>query len=69
MSRKEEEFLKVYINSLLVKGFIRALSLKVSYVVLFTPKKDGGLRLYIDFRKMNAIIKPNRYLLLRIDKI
>ena len=69
ISRKEEKFLKIYINGLLVKGFIRASSSKVSYAVLFTLKKDGGLRPCIDFRRMNAIIKLNRYPLPRINKI
>ena len=67
--RKEEKFLKTYINELLVKGFIRASSFKVLYTVLFILKKDEGLRLYIDFRRMNIVTKLNRYLLLRIIKI
>ena len=67
--KKEEKFLKTYINGLLMKGFIRASSSKVSHAVLFAPKKDGGLRLCIDFRRMNAITKPNRYPLPRIDEM
>jgi hypothetical protein len=30
---------------------------------LFVLKKDGSLRLYIDYRGLNAITKKNRYLL------
>ena len=36
---------------------------------MFVLKKDGGLRPYIDYRKLNAIIKKNRYPLLRIDTL
>ena len=37
--------------------------------MLFSPKKDGDLRLYVDYRALNKITKKNRYLLPLIDEI
>ncbi len=34
-----------------------------------TNKKDGGLRPCIDYRKINALTRKNRYPLLRIDEL
>ena len=69
MSEIELRTLKEYINVNLVKGFIRELSLKVRALVLFIPKKNGKLRLYIDYRKLNTITKKDRYVLLLVDKL
>ena len=37
--------------------------------ILFVPKKDGGLRLYIDYRRLNAVSVKNRYPLPLISEI
>jgi hypothetical protein len=67
--KKEEDFLKDYIEKHLAKGFIRSSKLSISYGVLFANKKDRGLQPYIDYRKLNAITKKNRYPLPRINKL
>jgi hypothetical protein len=36
---------------------------------MFVKKPDGGIRLYIDYRKLNIIIKKDRYLIPLIEKI
>ena len=67
--KKEEDFLKDYIEKHLAKGFIQPSKSLIVHGVLFAPKKDGSLRPYIDYRKLNAIIKKNWYPLLRIDEL
>jgi hypothetical protein len=37
--------------------------------VLFVKKKDGTLRLCIDFRKLNKVTVKNKYLFPRIDNL
>ena len=69
LSKKEEDFLKDYIKKHLAKGFIRPSKSSIAHGVLFAPKKDGSLRPYIDYRKLNAITKKNRYPLPRIDEL
>ena len=60
---------KKYLNENLFKRFI--ISSKVLYflLVLFVLKANKDLRFYINYRKLNTIIKRNRYSLLLIDKI
>ena len=50
-------------------GKIRKSKSKVGYLIFFMVKKDGRRRPYIDYRQLNDIIKKNRYLLPRIDKL
>jgi RNase H-like domain found in reverse transcriptase/Reverse transcriptase (RNA-dependent DNA polymerase)/Integrase zinc binding domain/Chromo (CHRromatin Organisation MOdifier) domain/Retroviral aspartyl protease len=69
LSKKEEDFLKDYIEKHLEKKFIRPSSSPIAHGVLFAPKKDGTLRPCIDYRKLNEITRKNRYPLPRIDEL
>lgn len=69
LSKKEEDFLKEYIDTHLEKQFIRKSSSRISHGVLFVPKKDGTLRPCIDFRPLNELTSKNRYPLPRIDEL
>jgi hypothetical protein len=69
LSEKELQVLREYINENLKKKYIRPLTLLARYPVLFVPKLNGKLRIYIDYRQLNAIIIKNRYILLLIHKI
>jgi hypothetical protein len=69
LSKREEDFLKEYIEKQLEKGFIRPSRSPISHGVLFAPKKDGSLRPCIDYRKLNEITVKNRYPLPRINKL
>ena len=51
---------------MLIKSYIRFSFLFASLFILFIKKLKKGLQLYIDFRKLNTIIKKNYYLLLLI---
>ena len=51
------------------KGFIKLFTLLVKYPLLFIQKKNGKLRLYINYRQLNAIIIKNRYLLPVISEL
>ena len=53
--------LQEYINENLKKGFIRKSTLPAGYLILFAPKKDRKLRLYIDYQQLNSITIKNRY--------
>ena len=37
--------------------------------MLFIKKKDGSMRMYIDYRELNKVMIKNRYPLPRIDDL
>jgi hypothetical protein len=67
MTPKELVELKVQLNELLGKGYIRPSSSPWGCPTLFVKKKDQSLRLCVDYRPLNAITIKNKYLLPRID--
>jgi hypothetical protein len=69
LSKRELETLRKYIDENLVKGYIRSSTSLVRFAVLFVPKKDGKLRIYVNYRKLNDIIIKNRYTLPLIHEI
>ena len=48
---------------------IKSLQLSAGYPILFILKKNRKLRIYIDYKQLNSIIKKDRYLLPLINKI
>ena len=69
MAPIELQELKVQIQELLGKGFIRPSTSPWGAPVLFAKKKDKTLRLCIDYRKLNWVTIKNRYPLPRIDDL
>ncbi|WVZ96439.1 hypothetical protein U9M48_042077 [Paspalum notatum var. saurae] len=60
---------KKQIDELLEKGFIRKSTSPWASPVLLTEKKDGTLRMCVDYRGLNAITVKNKYPLPRIEDL
>jgi hypothetical protein len=69
MAEVELKLLKVELDSLLEKGFIRPSASPWGSPALFVPKKDGTQRLCVDYRALNAVTIKNKYPLPRIDDL
>jgi hypothetical protein len=61
MKPKELAELKVQLNELMGKGFIRPSSSPWGCPTLFVKKKDQSLRLCVDYRPLNAVTVKNKY--------
>ncbi|CAG8791891.1 7893_t:CDS:2, partial [Dentiscutata erythropus] len=64
-----KEFIKNEITQLKKKGLIRESQSSWSSPVMVVPKKGGKLRLCIDYRKLNAVMKKDSYPLPRVDDL
>ena len=69
MASTELQELKVQLQGLLDKGFIRPSTSPWGAPVLFAKKKDKTLRLCIDYQQFNRITIKNRYPVPRIDDL
>ncbi len=68
MSDYKLQKMKNYLIKHLNKDFISFSSASYASLILFIEKKDDSLRFCINYRKLNALIKWNRYLLLLINE-
>jgi len=68
MSDYKLQKMKNYLIEHLNKGFISSSSASYASFILFVEKKDDSLRFCVDYRKLNALTKRNRYLLSLIDE-
>jgi len=69
MSPAEHEFIQQELDSMLENGLISPSKSPWSSFVVLVKKKNGKLRLCIDYRKLNKITKRDVYPLPRIDEI
>ena len=69
LSPREKEELTRQLKLALENGWIEASSSPFGAPVLFAPKKNGGLRMCLDYRALNKITVKNRYPLPRIDDL
>jgi len=60
---------KKQLKELLEKQFIRLNISSWGAIVLLVKKKDGSMRLCVDYRQLNKVTIKNRYPLPRIDNL
>ena len=63
LSDQETAAMEKYIDKHLGKGFIRPSLSAAASLILLVRKPGGGLRFYIDYRALNAVMVKNRYLI------
>ena len=69
MAPTELRKLKAQLEELLSKGFIRLSISPWGASVLFMKRKDGSLRLCLDYRQLNKVTIRNQYPLPRINEL
>ena len=69
LSPKEKEEVQRQVTELLGKGLIQPSQSPYGAPVLFVQKKDGTLRMCIDYRALNAVTVKDKYPLPRIDDL
>jgi hypothetical protein len=69
MSHEELKELKVQLEELIAKGYIKPSKSPYGAPVLFVLKKDGMLKICVGYRALNKATVKSRYLLLWIDDL
>jgi hypothetical protein len=69
MSHEELKDLKVQLEELLAKGYIKPNKSPYGTPVFFVHKKDRTLKMCVDYRAFNKVMVKNRYPLPRIDDL
>jgi hypothetical protein len=69
MPANELEELRKQIKELQDKGYVRPSSSPWGALVLFVKKKDGSMRMCVDYRSLNEVTIKNKYPLPRIDDL
>ena len=68
MSLKQLELIKTYLKNHLKKSFIVLSDASYASSVLFAKKPEGRWRFCVDYQKLNAIIKKDKYPLPLIEE-
>ena len=69
MSPSELDELKKQLSELSDLGFIQPSKSPFGAPVLFVKKKDGSMRMCVDYRQLNEITIKNKYALPRVDEL
>jgi hypothetical protein len=68
LSEKELQLIRKYLKKHLNKDFIESSTAFYASLILFVKKSNDELRFCVDYRKLNVIIKKNRYSISLIAK-
>ncbi len=68
MSEEELLLIKKYLQEHLNKDFIESSTTSYAFLILFAKKLNEELRFCVNYRKLNAIIKKNKYSISLIAK-
>jgi len=66
---KEDKALQTYLRENLPTGKVRRSRSAAGAPILFVKKKDGSLRLCVDYRALNRLTIPNKYPLPLISEL
>jgi hypothetical protein len=69
MAATELAKLKKQLNELEQKGYIKTSSSPWGAPALFVKKKDGSMKLCVDFRALNEVTVKNKHMLPMIDDL
>jgi hypothetical protein len=69
LSERELQLIKKYLQEHLNKEFIESSTASYASWILFAKKSDDELRFCVDYKKLNAITKKNKYSISLIAKI
>ena len=69
MAPNELKELKTQLQELIDERFIHPSVSPWGALIFFVRKKDGLLRLCINYRQLNQVIVKNKYSLLRVDDL
>jgi len=69
LSDSEQKIVEKYVKDMMDKGLIRPSKSPCGAPILFARKKDGSLRLCVDYRKLNQLTVKNVYPLPLIDEL
>src|SRR3954464_4266759 len=69
MNAEELIELKKQLNDMLQKGLIRPSASPWGSLVLFVDKRDGSIRMCVDYRKLNEVTIKNKYPLPKIEDL
>ncbi|GJP62199.1 hypothetical protein CLOP_g19286 [Closterium sp. NIES-67] len=69
LTQPELHELRNKLDYLLAKGFIQPSTSPLAAPILFTPKKDSGLRMCTDYRALNRVTIKSRFPIPRTDEL
>lgn len=69
LSHGEKEEVEKYIQEFLEQGFMRPSKSPFGASVLLVKKKDGSMRMCVDYRALNKVTIKDKYPLPRIDDL